>query len=161
MNQPQQHPAGLDLGSRQTRLVICTLENGQLRFLGAGEAASQGWSKGRIADQRAVSESVISALREVEARIAWLQASLGERKQITTRVDGLADYLRCLASHLPVNLPPLQALADAILAEAKTGQPLRFHYASPVDPSRFAAAPRIARHLTLQLHPGLDPQSIE
>ncbi|MCU1238302.1 MAG: cell division protein FtsA [Candidatus Solibacter sp.] len=62
------YAAGLDLGSRQTRLVICTLENGHVRFLGAGEAESQGWSKGRIADQQAVSGSVTAALREVEAR---------------------------------------------------------------------------------------------
>ena len=62
------YAAGLDLGSRQTRLVICTLENGRMRFLGAGEVASQGWSKGRIADQQAVSQCVTAALREVEAR---------------------------------------------------------------------------------------------
>jgi cell division protein FtsA len=61
------YAAGLDLGSRRTRLMICTLENGRLRFLGAGDAESQGWSKGRIADQQAVSDSVIAALREVEA----------------------------------------------------------------------------------------------
>src|SRR5450755_48435 len=62
------YASGLDLGSRQTRLVICALENGHVRFLGAGEAESQGWAKGRIADQQAVSSSVIAALREVEAR---------------------------------------------------------------------------------------------
>src|SRR6516165_2137118 len=62
------YAAGLDLGSSQTRLVICLLENGHLRFLGGGAAESQGWSKGRIADQQAVSECVIAALREVEAR---------------------------------------------------------------------------------------------
>jgi cell division protein FtsA len=62
------YAAGLDLGSSQTRLVICTLENGHLRFLGGGAVESQGWSKGRIADQQAVSECVITALREVEAR---------------------------------------------------------------------------------------------
>src|SRR5947209_107893 len=62
------YAAGLDLGSRQTRLVICTLENGHIRFLGAGQAESQGWSKGRIADQQAVSDSVVAALREVESR---------------------------------------------------------------------------------------------
>ncbi len=61
------YAAGLDLGSRRTRLVICTLENGRLRFLGAGDAESQGWSKGRIADQQAVSDSIVAALREVES----------------------------------------------------------------------------------------------
>jgi cell division protein FtsA len=61
------YAAGLDLGSSQTRLVICLLENGHVRFLGGGAVESQGWLKGRIADQQAVSECVIAALREVEA----------------------------------------------------------------------------------------------
>jgi cell division protein FtsA len=58
---------GLDAGSHQTRLVICLLENGRMRFLGAGAAESQGWLKGRVADQKAVSESMLAALREAEA----------------------------------------------------------------------------------------------
>jgi cell division protein FtsA len=58
---------GLDAGSHQTRLAICLLENGRLRFLGAGASESQGWLKGRVADQKAVSESMLAALREAEA----------------------------------------------------------------------------------------------
>ncbi|HJZ98927.1 MAG TPA: cell division protein FtsA [Candidatus Solibacter sp.] len=61
------YAVGLDAGSHQTRLVICTLEEGRLRFLGAGAAESQGWLKGRVADQKAVSESILAALREAEA----------------------------------------------------------------------------------------------
>src|SRR5262249_16767604 len=45
---------------------ICVYENGRLRFLGAGETESQGWLKGRIADQSAVSESVLAAVRAAE-----------------------------------------------------------------------------------------------
>jgi cell division protein FtsA len=62
------YAAGLDLGSSQTRLVICLLENGHIRFLGASAVESQGWAKGRIADQQAVSECVVAALHEAEAR---------------------------------------------------------------------------------------------
>ena len=35
------YAAGLDPGSRRTRLVICTLENGRIRFLGARRAPSR------------------------------------------------------------------------------------------------------------------------
>jgi cell division protein FtsA len=58
---------GLDAGSRTTRMVICALENGRLRFLGGGTAPSHGWLKARIADQTAVADSVRAALREAEA----------------------------------------------------------------------------------------------
>jgi cell division protein FtsA len=37
-----------------------------MRFLGAGAAESQGWLKGRVADQKAVSASMLAALREAE-----------------------------------------------------------------------------------------------
>jgi cell division protein FtsA len=57
---------GLDVGSLRTRLVICVLERGRLRFLGCASVESQGWMKGRIANQRAVSESILAALREGE-----------------------------------------------------------------------------------------------
>jgi len=58
---------GLDAGSSRTRLAICVLEEGGLRFLGYGYAESHGWRKGNIADQSAVSESILAALREAEA----------------------------------------------------------------------------------------------
>jgi cell division protein FtsA len=58
---------GLDAGSRRTRLAICALEEGGLRFLGYGVAESAGWLKGTIADQSAVSESILAALRQAEA----------------------------------------------------------------------------------------------
>ena len=61
------YAAGLDAGSRKTRLVVCALENGRLRLLGCAAVESQGWLKGRIADQRAVSDSILAALREAEA----------------------------------------------------------------------------------------------
>jgi cell division protein FtsA len=58
---------GLDAGSSRTRLAICLLEEDCLRFLGYGAADSQGWLKGNIADQSAVSESILTALRDAEA----------------------------------------------------------------------------------------------
>ena len=61
------YAVGLDAGSRRTRLVICVVEGGCLRFLGCGTSASHGWIKGRIADQGAVAASILNALREAEA----------------------------------------------------------------------------------------------
>jgi cell division protein FtsA len=49
-------------------MVICILEKGCIRFLGSSAVESQGWRKGIIADQKAVSASILAALREAEAR---------------------------------------------------------------------------------------------
>jgi cell division protein FtsA len=57
---------GLDAGSAVTRLVVCLLERGRMRLLGCGAAPSEGWSKGRIGDQKAVTDSIIRALRGAE-----------------------------------------------------------------------------------------------
>jgi cell division protein FtsA len=57
---------GLDAGSAWTRCVICCLEDNRLRFLGCGAVPSQGWKKGLIGDQTAVSECMLAALREAE-----------------------------------------------------------------------------------------------
>lgn len=61
------YAAGLDIGSRKTRLAICVLEQDRLRIVGCAAVESQGWLKGRVADQRAVAASVQAALREAEA----------------------------------------------------------------------------------------------
>jgi cell division protein FtsA len=58
--------AGLDAGSAWTRCVICQLEDGRVQFRGYGEAASEGWVKGRITDRTAAAQSVLAAVREAE-----------------------------------------------------------------------------------------------
>src|SRR5260370_883248 len=63
------YAAGLDAGSRRTRLVICVLENSRIRFAGASAVESQGWAKGRIADRQAVPESVTAAPLAVEESV--------------------------------------------------------------------------------------------
>lgn len=70
---------GLDAGSTWTRCVICQLEGDRLRFLGHGSAASRGWSKGRITDQNAASESMLAAIREAEknAQVSVERAAVG------------------------------------------------------------------------------------
>jgi cell division protein FtsA len=61
------YAAGLDTGSKKTRLVICVLENGRLRIVGCSAVDSRGWLKGKIADQGAVTDTILAALREAEA----------------------------------------------------------------------------------------------
>ena len=61
------YAAGLDAGSRKTRLVICVLEKGRVRLLGCSAVGSQGWLKGSIADQRAVADTIRAAVRKAEA----------------------------------------------------------------------------------------------
>lgn len=58
---------GVDAGSNYTRAVIGIVEEGKLRFLGCGCAPSEGWSKSRIANQQAVSKSVLAAVEQAEA----------------------------------------------------------------------------------------------
>jgi cell division protein FtsA len=61
------YAVGLDAGSRASRIIICAVEHGRLRLLGAAAGASAGWQKGRIADQGAVAESILAVLHEAEA----------------------------------------------------------------------------------------------
>lgn len=58
---------GLDAGSAWTRVVICALENDELRYLGHGETPSLAWNKSRLRDQTALSESIRRAVRDAEA----------------------------------------------------------------------------------------------
>src|SRR5580704_11068181 len=67
MDAKPDYAVGLDAGSSATRFVIGLLEPSGLRAIGIGEAESQGWVKGRIADQRAASDSILRAVRDAEA----------------------------------------------------------------------------------------------
>jgi cell division protein FtsA len=61
------YAVGLDAGSNYTRFAIGVLEHSKLRVIGIGQAESQGWVKGRIADQRAASDAILRAVREAES----------------------------------------------------------------------------------------------
>ncbi|MBM3811087.1 MAG: cell division protein FtsA [Acidimicrobiia bacterium] len=63
-----EYAVGVDAGSTRTRCVICVVEDGELRFLGAGSAPSQGWQRGRAADTAKISESIKAAVKEAESR---------------------------------------------------------------------------------------------
>jgi cell division protein FtsA len=57
---------GLDAGSARTRCVICSIENGGIRYLAHGLAPAAGWSKGRVSDPVAVAESIRAAVTDAE-----------------------------------------------------------------------------------------------
>jgi cell division protein FtsA len=57
---------GVDVGAFRTRVVVCLLEDGGLRYLSHGLAPAAGWSKGRIVDQGAVAESIHAAVVDAE-----------------------------------------------------------------------------------------------
>lgn len=69
----------MDAGAARTRCVIGVLEDGVLRYVGHGEGPSGGWTKGRIADQNAAAQSILTALREAETRaqVSVKSATLG------------------------------------------------------------------------------------
>jgi cell division protein FtsA len=66
---------GIDAGSWRTRCVISLVEDGYLRFLGAGSVPSSGWHKGRINDAQEVSANVARAVREAETNAQVLVES--------------------------------------------------------------------------------------
>ncbi len=67
MSRSPVYAVGVDAGGLWTRVIILALENATVRLVGAGAARSQGWKRGRITDQNAVSEAVQQAIREAEA----------------------------------------------------------------------------------------------
>ncbi len=73
-NPPPVFAVGVDAGSQWTRCPVLLLEDAHVRCLGYAESPSQGWSKGRIVDQKAVSDCVLRTVREAEKRA---QASVG------------------------------------------------------------------------------------
>src|SRR3982751_909032 len=67
---------GIDTGSSRTRCVICEVEEGEIRFLGAGSAPSQGWNRGRVDDGPAVGASIKTAVEEAETNAQVLVESV-------------------------------------------------------------------------------------
>jgi len=57
---------GLDAGSAWTRLVVCQIVDGSIRYLTHAVVPSRGWRRGQIADQSALAESIRKAVRQAE-----------------------------------------------------------------------------------------------
>jgi cell division protein FtsA len=71
MNPEKEFLAALDLGSTKTRVLLAEVRRDDgaapLRFAGYGEAESQGWRKGVVADLEAAAGSVRKAVEQAEA----------------------------------------------------------------------------------------------
>ncbi len=85
-------------------------------------------------------EGLEIVLQNAEEQLDTLVAGLAHRRQEDSRITYVAEILRRLAAGQSVGLEHLQSVADRLLAEARAGQPLRFLYAAPANPARFAAA---------------------
>ncbi|MEZ5401365.1 MAG: cell division protein FtsA [Bryobacteraceae bacterium] len=70
------YAVGVDAGSSRTRCVICVVEDHRLRFLGAGSVPSQGWQRGQVTDPKALSASILAAVKEAETRAKVLVDSV-------------------------------------------------------------------------------------
>ena len=94
MSSKLQYPAGIDLGSSRTRCVICVLEDGHLRFLGASSVPSSGWHRGRLADPGEVSACIARAVREAEtnAQVLVESAVLGMGGATIEGIEGRGIY---------------------------------------------------------------------
>lgn len=93
-----------------------------------------------VSAQLRLCEGLEILLTEVDRRTTLLCEGLSARKRTSAGIDELAGCLRQLAVNQAVSLTPLQGMADRIIAQARAAEPLRFLYAAPADPARFAAA---------------------
>lgn len=64
---------------------------------------------------------------------------LDHRRREDSRLDGFVDLLSALEAGKGVDIQPFIALAEALLAEAHQGAPLRFYQAPAEQPARFIA----------------------
>jgi hypothetical protein len=69
-----------------------------------------------------------------------LTAGLNHRRRETTYIDYLAEILRRMAAGQSIAPPAVLALAETVVHQARSGQPLRFLHADADDPARRAAA---------------------
>ena len=105
---------GLDLGATSTRAIICALENDSIHFLGYGEAPVHAWSKGRLSDQGALTESIRFAFHEAELRARSrpnpLSSVLADASMVLTAVASMnldaVVKLNLAIYATPSNLPP-------------------------------------------------------
>jgi HD-GYP domain-containing protein (c-di-GMP phosphodiesterase class II) len=73
-------------------------------------------------------------------RLTALTAAVAQRRRERGRIDALAELLTALVSGRPVEMAPLNSLAEAVLDDTQQALPLRWLYRGPEEPARFAAA---------------------
>ena len=109
---------GLDLGSYATRCVVALEESSRLRFISHGQAPSQGWARGVIADQDPVLESLEKAIGDAERNGGMV---------VEAAVVGLGGrHVTSNVCHSSINLSPQdnevqQAHIDQVIHKATQG----------------------------------------
>ncbi len=110
-------------------------------------------------------EGLEAILQVVAQRVGVLTGAVAQRRLWSERVDTLAALLTALVNGEAADLRPYTALAEALIAEAVDGLPLRFQHAAAEEPARFVAchsltvaqvAARVVRH-----DPELRPRTLE
>lgn len=81
MSDKKTYAVGLDVGSAWTRCLITEVVDGGLNFLGHGLFESKGWLKGRVSDQKAITENIRWAVQMAECQalvsVSGVVAGLG------------------------------------------------------------------------------------
>jgi HD-GYP domain-containing protein (c-di-GMP phosphodiesterase class II) len=85
-------------------------------------------------------EGLEVVLNQAANHLALVQETIGRRRGEEHQLEELAGLLTALAAGDLRELKPLEALAEALLVGAQEAQPLRFLWADPGQPARFAAA---------------------
>lgn len=117
---PKRHDylVGLDLGSHRSRCLVALEENSRLRFISHGSAPASGWSRGVVADQDAVLDSLEKAIEEAERNGGVT---------IDNAVVGVGGpHVKNNVSHSYINLPSWEAEiqkdhVDAVIKTATQG----------------------------------------
>jgi hypothetical protein len=84
-------------------------------------------------------EGIETLVADGTRRAETLAGLLHERRREEGHIDQLAGLLAALAGGESLGLKPLRELAAVVQEEADQARPLRFLYASPTNPVRFAA----------------------
>ena len=96
--------------------------------------------------QLRLSEGLEGILGSIADRIGGVAAAVIQRRQDAERIDTLAQLLAAVAGGSSRTLDPFTALAEAVVADAKQGMPLRLLDAGSARPDREWLARHAAAH---------------
>jgi HD-GYP domain-containing protein (c-di-GMP phosphodiesterase class II) len=89
-------------------------------------------------------EGLEAILTMVMQRLGTLAHALNRRRQELAQMDKLADLLQGLHAGRWMDIQPFQALAEALVAEARQQAPLRLPHTESTEPARFVACHSLA-----------------
>jgi cell division protein FtsA len=121
MNKNKNRVAALDLGSTKTRALVAELREGiegpaGVRFLGYGEAQSEGWRKGSVADSEAVTRKAKEAIERAE------KAAGGQVESVVVGVGGPHITGASTSCGLTLSLEPRELTRDDVRRVMETAR---------------------------------------